>query len=52
METAGKIWIAKLALGKFYATPGERDIRREFDKILKARFEMEFRRCLLGRAGR
>ncbi len=52
METAGEIWIAKLALGKFYATPGERDIRCEFDKILKVRFEAEFKRRLFDRAGR
>nr|WP_314520760.1 hypothetical protein [uncultured Campylobacter sp.] len=37
---------------KFYATPCETLIRRESDEILKARFEMEFRWCLLGRAGR
>ena len=27
-------------------------IRREFDEILKARFEVEFKRRLFGRAGR
>ena len=39
-------------MAKFYATPGERDIRREFDKILKARFEAEFKQRLLRRVGR
>ena len=39
---AGKIWIAKLAVYKIYATPREPCIRREFDEILKARFEVKF----------
>nr|WP_314380183.1 hypothetical protein [uncultured Campylobacter sp.] len=37
---------------KFYAMSREPCIRREFDEILQARFEAEFKRRLFDRAGR